>query len=336
MTAREFLERTASFELRDDGQAGDGLTLEGIAATFGQPTEIDSWEGSFQEQIRKGAFRKTLREQQPVMQFDHGRHPLVGSIPIGAITDLRETDEGLAVQARLSDNWLVEPVRDAIADGSISGMSFRFSVVREEWRDAAGKLVKPEELDALLWQPGDRGPLMRTLIEVRLHELGPVVFPAYASTSVGVRARHLADEIRSDEDLRREVRASLARRAPTPPPAETADLDDPATRREVARALLFGGNSALDWAQGQIGEPYRWGASGNAPKTLDAPPEGHPSPPERSEDAPADDGHPSDTPDAPLPDEHPSTEPTERTRRIRSYIRDITARMDDVLDAIKE
>lgn len=308
MTARELLERTASFELRDDGQAGDGLTLEGIAATFGQPTEIDSWEGTFSEQIRKGAFRKTLREQQPVMQFDHGRHPLIGSIPIGAITDLRETDQGLAVQARLTDNWLIQPVRDAIADGSVSGMSFRFSVVREEWRDAAGKLVKPEELDQLLWMPGDRGPLMRTLIEVRLHELGPVVFPAYASTSVGVRAHSLAAEIRSDDDLRRQVQASLARRTSAAAPAD--DVDD---LREVARALLFG-----------------------ATETLDAPPEGHPSDPERSEDAPADDGHPSDTPDAPLPDEHPSTEPTERDRRLKGSIREIGALMDDVLAAIKE
>jgi HK97 family phage prohead protease len=303
------LERTAAFELRADDEAGDGLTLDGIAATFGQPTEIDSWEGTFTEQIRRGAFRKTLRERSPVMQFDHGHHPLIGSIPIGSITDLRETDEGLAVQARLSDNWLMQPVRDAIAEGSISGMSFRFSVVREEWHDAAGKRVRPEELDQLLWNPGERGPLMRTLVEVRLHELGPVVFPAYASTSVGVRAASLAAEIHSDGDLRREVRAALAREAPRPP---ADDLDDPATRREVARALLFG----------------------STPETMDAPPDGHPSAPERSEDAPAD-GHPSES-DAPLPDEHPSTEPTERTRRIRGYIRDITARMDDVLDAIKE
>jgi HK97 family phage prohead protease len=305
------LERTAAFELRADDAAGDGLTLDGIAATFGQPTAIDSWEGAFQEQIRKGAFRKTLRENTPVMQFDHGHHPLIGSLPIGSITDLRETDDGLAVQARLTDNWLMQPVRDAIAEGSISGMSFRFSVVREEWHDVNGKRVRPDELDALLWSPGERGPLMRTLVEVRLHELGPVVFPAYASTSVGVRAANLAAEIRSDGELRREVRAALARETPRPP---ADDLDDPATRRDVARALLFG----------------------STPETSDAPPaSGHPSTPERSEDAPAE-GHPSATPDAPLPDEHPSVEPTERTRRIQGYIRDIGSRMDDVLEAIKE
>lgn len=301
------LERTAAFELRADDEAGDGLTLDGIAATFGQPTEIDSWEGVFTEQIRKGAFRKTLRENTPVMQFDHGHHPLIGSIPIGAITDLRETDEGLAVQARLSDNWLIQPVRDAIAERSITGMSFRFSVVREEWHDAAGKRVRPDELDALLWAPGERGPLMRTLVEVRLHELGPVVFPAYASTSVGVRARHLAAEITRDEELRREVRAALAREAPRPP---ADDLDDPATRREVARALLFG-----------------------SPETSDAPPaSGHPSAPARPMDAPAE-RHPSRT-DAPPFDGHPSPSGN-RTAVRRAEIAEITALMRERLATIE-
>lgn len=305
---RENLERTATFELRaDDDEPGDGLTLDGLAATFGQPTEIDSWEGVFQEQIRKGAFRKTLRENTPVMQFDHGRHPLIGSIPIASITDLREIDEGLAVQARLTDNWLIQPVRDAIAAKNITGMSFRFSVVREEWHDADGKKVRPEEVDQLLWAPGDRGPLMRTLVEVRLHELGPVVFPAYASTSVGVRAQSLAAEIRSDDDLRREVRAALARQAPRPP---ADDLDDPAMRREVARALLFG------------------------TQTSDAPPDGHPSAPQdRSEDAPAD-GHPPESTDAPPSDGHPSP-PSERSARLKTEIGEITALMRERLATIE-
>lgn len=309
---RENLTRTAAFEQRNDDAEGDGLTLDGYAAVFGQPTLIDSWEGQFYEQIRKGAFRKSIRERTPVMQFDHGRHPLIGSIPIGRIEDLREDDHGLPVRARISDNWLMEPVRDAIRDGSVGGMSFRFSVVREEWRDKDGKLVRSDELDALLWAPGERGPLTRTLIEVKLHELGPVVFPAYEGTSVGVRASSLAEEIRGDDDLRREVQAALARQVPQAPPADSADLDDPALRREVARALLFG------------------------PTTSDAPPsEGHPSAPHnRSQDAPAD-GHPPASPDAPPPDGHPSaTTPPSRQELVRSRIQEITGLMGDALATI--
>jgi hypothetical protein len=51
------------------------------------------------------------------------------------------------VVARLHDNWLVQPVRDAIKSKAIPGMSFRFSVVKDEWRDAAGALVKGEEIE---------------------------------------------------------------------------------------------------------------------------------------------------------------------------------------------
>ncbi|MGW2990973.1 HK97 family phage prohead protease, partial [Streptomyces sp. NPDC001193] len=185
------LVRSAPFraEAPAGGEADDGRTLAGYAAVFGESTEIDSWEGTFTETVRKGAFRKTIRESTPVMQFDHGRHPLIGSIPIGAITDLREDDHGLYVEGRISDNWLMQPIRDAIAEKTVNGMSFRFEVVREEWRDAAGKLVPIEQVGELLWMPGDRGPLQREIIEVRCRELGPVVFPAYGGTEVSVRAR---------------------------------------------------------------------------------------------------------------------------------------------------
>lgn len=315
---RENLQRSMPFESRNGDGEGDGLTLDGYAAVFGEQTLIDSWEGQFYEQIRKGAFKKSMRERTPVMQFDHGRHPLIGSIPIGRIDELAEDDHGLMVRGRISDNWLMEPVRDAIRDGAVDGMSFRFSVVREEWRDANGKLVRPEELDALLWQPGDRGPLERTLIEVKLHELGPVVFPAYEGTEVGVRARDLAETITDDDELRRDVRRSLARQATAP-----GDLQDPELRRDVARALLF-----------------------NPP---DAPPTGHPSetdgvtPEEAAEsaedrtmDAPAEGGHPSSTTDAPPSDGHPSPTPTQRTRRLKAQIREITGLMDDVLAPIED
>lgn len=268
----------------DTTEPTDGRTLEGYAAVFDQPTLIDSWEGCFNETIRKGAFKKSIRENTPVMQFDHGRHPLIGSIPIGAISDLREDEQGLYVSGRISDNWLMQPVRDAISEGSIDGMSFRFGVVREEWRDNAGKLIQAGELQELLWEPGDRGPLERTLIELRVPELGPVVFPAYEGTSVGVRAADIAATIQDDEALRREVRGALvAARASHEAP------DDPDLRREVARAVLF---PTKPTAAPPEGHPAEETESRQA--LTDAPPEGHPSAPE------------VETPDAPLATEHPS------------------------------
>jgi len=163
----------------------DGLTLEGYGAVFNAPTEIDSWEGSFTEQIAKGAFKRSIGQRTPVLQFDHGQHPLIGSLPIGVIRSLREDEHGLKVRARLSDNWLVQPVRDAIRDGAITGMSFRFRVLNETW---------------------DKARTTRTIREVELYEVGPVVFPAYAQTSVGVRSREALNALQDPE-----VRAEIAR-----------------------------------------------------------------------------------------------------------------------------
>ena len=42
----------------------------------------------------------------------------------------QEIEQGAHVIARLHDNWLIQPLRDAIASESIDGMSFRFEVVR--------------------------------------------------------------------------------------------------------------------------------------------------------------------------------------------------------------
>jgi HK97 family phage major capsid protein/HK97 family phage prohead protease len=174
-------------EFRATGPVGDGRTLEGYAAVFDTPTTIESFAGEFEEVVKRGAFRKTLRDRAPVMQFDHGNDKRTGSVPIGAIEDLHEDDEGLFVNARLFANDVVEPIRQAVAGRAIRGMSFKFRVIRDQWVDRDGKKIPADDLAGLLENPGDRGPIRREIQEVELFELGPVVFPAYTQTSVGVR-----------------------------------------------------------------------------------------------------------------------------------------------------
>lgn len=228
--------REARFTLRaTEDPSGDGLTIDGTAAVYDTPTRIDSWEGTFDEQIAFGAFRKSISERMPKLQFDHGHHPLIGSLPIGRWTSMTE-DRGqgaLHAVGRLHDNWLVEPVRDAIAEESVDGMSFRFTVVREEWRDNAGKLIRDEaELMRLLWEPGERGPLQRTLKEVKISEAGPVVWPAYQETSVSVRSKVTIDLGRlTDPEQRRTLAravflADAATRTKDAPPTNQGQPDE--------------------------------------------------------------------------------------------------------------
>lgn len=237
----EDLTREASFTVVRADEDDDGLTLEGYGAVFNAPTVIDSWEGRFEERISPGAFKRTIDRKGPRgirLQFDHGQHPLIGSIPIGAITDLSEDSRGLKVAARLHDNWLIEPVRDAIRDGSVTGMSFRFRVVREEWDETDPEMP------------------VRTLRELELFEVGPVVWPAYEETSVGVRAQQIARELMDPEQRAAVARALLAgtssepdatsdgptREAPSDPqadgrhePASPSDTQQPSDDRALTR-----------------------------------------------------------------------------------------------------
>jgi HK97 family phage prohead protease len=225
MSPQSICLRAVEFRAEPQQDPGDGRTLEGYAAVFGSPTFIASWDGEFEEEIMPGAFRKTLRAKIPVLQFDHGRDARTGSVPIGAMEDVHEDDTGLYVKARLFDNPVVEPIRQAIEGGAIDGMSFRFEVLRDEWRDKDGVKIKPDELSSLLWEAGERGPLKRSILEVKLYEAGPVVFPAYDATSVGVRSllaqfdheerRAVVKELA--DDVLRTVRAELAKPAPPVP-----------------------------------------------------------------------------------------------------------------------
>ncbi len=202
----EFLTRAVDFEPlpeeeRSKAEAGDGRTLEGYAAVFDSDTEINSWEGHFKERIVRGAFRKTLKERTPVLQFDHGHDTRFGNLPIGSFERIAEDKHGLKVVARLFDH--AEPIRQAIEAGAVTGMSFRFKVVRDSWADDKGNPItdRHELMDRLYnAKKGDK-PLQRTIKEVKLMEAGPVVFPAYPETTVGVRSMTDDQRKRAIEDL---------------------------------------------------------------------------------------------------------------------------------------
>ena len=237
--------RSVRFELRaDSADNGDGLTLEGYGTTFDDWYDVNDWLGVYRERVARGAFAKTIkdRREQIKVQYDHGYHPLLGSIPIGALQDIREDDHGLYVKVRLHDNWMTEPVRDAIRSGSVSGMSIKFQTVRDEW-------------------DYDRDPEERTIKEVRLYEVGPVAFPANEATSVALRSlvERLGD---SGRDILNaistpEVGAASLGTPTLAPPAEAAPTTSLVTRQERRkRGLILRGvtnEQALGGASRQAG-----------------------------------------------------------------------------------
>jgi len=166
------------FELREDED--DGMpTLYGHFAVFNRWTEINSWiEGRFMERIAPGAFRKTMRENRQRIRalFQHGRDATVGDKPLGPIETLREDETGGYYEVPLLDTAYNRELLPGLQAG-LYGASFRMTVIREEIDE------EPAESET-----NPRALPERTIKEIRLHEFGPVTFPAYEGATAGVRS----------------------------------------------------------------------------------------------------------------------------------------------------
>lgn len=166
-----FATRSYDFEVRS--VADKGRTLEGHVAVFRSVARIPDRNGEFDEEIHPGVFDRYLNDRGfPVMQFDHGKDPRTGTVPIGVYDVFEPDGKGYFFRSRLFDNEVVEPVRQAIENRALRGMSWRMHVVKngDRWTRHSGGVDKRDVLDA------------------DVPEAGPVVFPAYRSTTVIVRS----------------------------------------------------------------------------------------------------------------------------------------------------
>jgi HK97 family phage prohead protease len=102
--------------------------------------------------------------------FNHGMDPTIGDKPLGKPRTMKEDSQGLFVEVPLDDTSYNRDIIASLKSGALDGMSFRMSVIRDEW----------DKLDTDLPE--------RTIQEIRLYEFGPVTFPAYKATEAGVRA----------------------------------------------------------------------------------------------------------------------------------------------------
>lgn len=166
MTAKPKAE-TRSVALPVEHRAdGDKMTVAGYAATFGETADIG---GYFREVIAPGAFTNTLNTADVRAYYGHDRQRLLGRSSAGTLR-LKEDAKGLAVEIDLPDTTDGRDVRELIARGDITGMSFGFIVTHDEW-DMTGTVDT------------------RTIHEVELLEVSVVSEPAYEGTSIALRSR---------------------------------------------------------------------------------------------------------------------------------------------------
>jgi hypothetical protein len=212
----------AQIEFRAEDDADGRLgTLQGYAAVFNEETEIHGWEGDFRERIAPGAFRKSLEERGDKIKvlFNHGFDPSIGDKPLGKPSVQKEDARGLYVEVPLEDTSYNRDLVPLLKSGALDGMSFRFSVLREEEEDDGGALM------------------LRTLKEIRLYEYGPVTFPAYEATTAGVRARDAYQAWRTQKisDNPDAARQGTSEESSDTPPIEAPVVDRKAAANKMLR-----------------------------------------------------------------------------------------------------
>ena len=208
-------------EFRDSGK-GVG-TLAGYAAVFNKRSQN---LGGFIEQVDPGAFNKTLNDGGEVLaRYNHEDNYLLGTL--GAETLRLAVDgTGLHYEVDLPDTSYGRDIATLAKRGDLSKSSFAFRTISDSWGYT------------------DDDFLLRTLKEVQLLDVAPVVNPAYRDTSTGLRS--LADKYGLDiEEVRsaaldRRVKELLAQKdSPSSGDAERKGPGDPHPLL-TARRLVMG------------------------------------------------------------------------------------------------
>jgi uncharacterized protein len=149
-------------------------TLRGYAAVFNSETVIG---GYFRELVQPEAFTDALGRPDDVRaQFNHDSNFVLGRTASGTLR-LSVDDHGLAYEIDLPDTSYARDLATSVERGDISQSSFMFEVTGEAWE----------------YPPASTGQLpLRKITAVKLYDVAPVTFPAYADTSVSARAMSAA------------------------------------------------------------------------------------------------------------------------------------------------
>lgn len=185
----------ASEERRDLGVAEAGIEIRakdaadesadapqvftGHAAVFNIRTAIGNpltW--GFYEQCAEGCFTKTLSEADARMLVDHETAKVVSRVSADTLR-LSQDKVGLLTDSDLDmELSYVSDLRANLKNKNITGMSFGFWVVKDQWDTETVELSDGNEAEVEI----------RTLLEVKLLEVSAVTFPAYEETDAGLRA----------------------------------------------------------------------------------------------------------------------------------------------------
>lgn len=164
VTKRVFPLTEIRLEQRTDGKMPK---IIGHAAVFNKLSLPLSW--GYREKVMPGCFKKTIQEADVRSLFNHDVNKILGRTKSGTL-ELSEDETGLNTITDPAPTTCGKDLVISIERGDVDQMSFSFVPVIAEWDE-----TNPDEP-------------VRKLVEVKLYDISPVVFPAYPDTDVAVRS----------------------------------------------------------------------------------------------------------------------------------------------------
>ena len=151
-----------------DGEDGAGKTVEGYAAVFNTDADL----GGFVETIEPGAFDAALADPQldVAALFNHDQNQILARNRGGEGNLQLWTDEkGLKYRFELGEQSYAQDLAINLRMGLVNQSSFAFSIKEDDWDMRDGRDL-------------------RTIKAVTLHDISPVVFPAYKEATASIRS----------------------------------------------------------------------------------------------------------------------------------------------------
>lgn len=202
-TVRHTENRHAKVTLRMDSE-GKETHIVGYAAVFYRDgdatTEYKMWS-DYVERIREGAFDRAISEAHDARGlFNHDSNCLLGRVSSGTCL-LFVDNVGLRFEIPIDlDDPDFQAVVPKIRRRDLSGCSFAFANATSEW------IEQPNPDGGSTW--------IRNITDLDLFDVGPVTYPAYEATEVGLRtsAPTKADLVEARSALESHADSLLAHR----------------------------------------------------------------------------------------------------------------------------
>tara|TARA_R110002167_G_scaffold39645_1_gene122259 strand:+ start:291 stop:935 length:645 start_codon:yes stop_codon:yes gene_type:complete len=161
-------------EVRAEGEQSVAV---GYAARF---DALSQNLGGFVERIDPKAFNQTVTQADVRALFNHDANYVLGRSSSGTLR-MDVDDEGLRYEIDLPPTATGRDLAVLLKRGDISGSSFGFRVLDDEWGET------------------EDGYPLRTLKAVALRDVGPVTFPAYTAAESALRSLAEARNLDLDE-----------------------------------------------------------------------------------------------------------------------------------------